>query len=206
MASTLHIRAIRAALEFHMDRAGLTGKQLSKAAKLNETAVRDLLGKVKDPRLSTLLQLAEALNISPETLFGGSTEIVGNINKHGEILPIPANGKPREIVPRPPEVVGELLAYRVAGDGLFPAFWDGDVVYVSREHEAATEAYVGMECAVQIAATGATLLRTIESVSAPGRFTLSLSKTDKKLDNVQLAWAAPVLFVMRHRPGKTVAA
>jgi len=201
MNNYVDIGAIRAALESHMARKGISGRDLSREAGLNETAVRDLLNKVTDPRIGTLCRLAKALDVSPETLFGGSVEIAGRVNEDGEILPNPENPNRVEIVPRPPEAIGNVLAYRIEGDDLMPAYRAGDVVYVSREQELGEQAFDGMECAVQIAATGAMLLRTVHKADKPGRFNLSIFKFNKPLENVQLAWAAPVLFVMRHQLG-----
>jgi transcriptional regulator with XRE-family HTH domain len=195
--SDLNMGAIRAALEFHMERTGLSGRQLSRAAGLNETAVRDLLNKVDDPRIGTLMRLAGVLRISPSALFGDSVEIAGSINEHGEILLKSSNGHPLETVARPPELIGDAQAFCVEGFGLSPVYEHGDVVYVSREHDPAPGHFIGRECVVQIASTGAMLLRTVESGDGPGRFNLRLHKLDNILDNVQLAWAAPVLFVAR---------
>lgn len=204
MATVPDIEAIRDVLEFHMKRTGMTGRQLSEAAGLNPTAVRDLLNKVGDPRFSTLLSLADALRASPATLFGGTVDIAGNINEHGEILPIQHNGSPPETVARPADLVGDALAYCVETEQLWPAYWPGDIVFASRQHDTPASEFLGRECIVQLAATGAILLRTIHEGSSPGRFTLSFHNIEKDLINVTVAWAAPVSDVKRNRPTLTV--
>lgn len=198
MSDSPDIEAIRLSLRFHMERTGLKGKALSKAAGLNESAVRDIFGKVADPRISTLLALAKALDVSPATLFGGTVPIAGLINGNGEILPILQDGEPLDRVPRPPEMVGDIAAYRVIGNGLSPAYRSGDVLFVSHRHDANPADFVNEECVVRLAATGAMLLRTITNAGTEGRFNLHSPKLGF-LDDIQLAWGAPVLFVMRKR-------
>ncbi|PYJ10768.1 MAG: hypothetical protein DMF06_05025 [Verrucomicrobia bacterium] len=198
MNEVVDIQAIRRTLQAHMDRAGLKGKTLSRMAGLNESAVRDIMVTVDNPGIATLLSLARALEVSPATLFGGTVPVAGLINGNGEILPIMQDGEPLQRVPRPPEAVGELLAYKVIGTGLMPAYRSGDVIYCTRNPGAIQDDFEGEECVVQLAGSGAILLRTLTFTAIKGVFNLHSFKT-AELQNIPLAWAAPVLFVMRKR-------
>jgi hypothetical protein len=199
MNEVVDIQAIRRTLQAHMDRTGLKGKTLSRMAGLNESAVRDIMVTVDNPGIATLLSIARALEVSPATLFGGTVPVAGLINGNGEILPIMQDGaEPLQRVPRPPEAVGELLAYKVVGSGLMPAYRSGDVIYCTRDPGPIQEDYDGEECVVQLAGTGSILLRTVTITAIQGVFNLHSFKT-AELQNIPLAWAAPVLFVMRKR-------
>jgi transcriptional regulator with XRE-family HTH domain len=65
-----NIEAFRRRLIRHMDARQWSARQLARQAGLGQSAVRDLLGKVSDPRLSTIYRLADALEISPLVLVG----------------------------------------------------------------------------------------------------------------------------------------
>ena len=57
-------------LKFYMSRAGLNPTSLSRKAKLNVTAVRDILEHTgtPNPRIDTFIKLCQALNIGPHQL------------------------------------------------------------------------------------------------------------------------------------------
>jgi transcriptional regulator with XRE-family HTH domain len=194
LGDVVFIRDFRANLAREMKRKGIKAKPLSKAAGLNESAVRDLMGKVDDPRIGTILSLAAALGVSHETLIGGRVPLVGTVGIGG-IIAMNVGENNHETVPRPPASHSDLIALRVAGDILFPAYRNGDVVYVAREHGAVESDFVGIECVCQLA-SGAAYLRTLANGSTPGLYSLRLFNS-LDIENEQLAWAAPVLFVMR---------
>ena len=72
MATNPDIHAIRDALRHHMRHRNLGGRALARKADLGESAVRDLLTTVKDPRISTLYALANALEVSIAALLSGT--------------------------------------------------------------------------------------------------------------------------------------
>jgi len=176
-----------------MAKRGIKARRLSKAAGLNDTAVRDLLNKVDDPRVGTLLRLANALEISPATLFGGMLPISGTIGQAGRITD---GHSPHKMVPRPPEADGDLLAYLVDGDYLLPAYRSGDVIYCSRKHDVIKDSYFGEECVAKLVNGGGAYLRTLDKGGESDRFTLR-SFNATALEDVSLEWAAPVLFVLK---------
>lgn len=57
-------------LKFYMDRAGLNPTSLSKKARLNATAVRDILehNGTPNPRIDTFVKLCHALGVGPHQL------------------------------------------------------------------------------------------------------------------------------------------
>jgi len=198
LSEIFSIGRIREALERHMDRRNLRGKPLSKAAGLNENAVRDLMNKVDDPRIGTLLALAHALQVSPSTLLGDVVQVAGHISNNGEILPWSDEFGEPLIVPRPTDINGELVAYKVTGTGLAPSYLHGDIVYCCRDHDDPIDEYLEDDCVMQLAGSGALIFKTLTRGSQPGRYTLR-GHNAAPLEDMQVAWAAPVLVVRRKR-------
>jgi phage repressor protein C with HTH and peptisase S24 domain len=194
-SEALNIHQIRAALDREMKRKGIKRKRLSKEAGLGETGVRDLMETVEDPRVSTLIKIADALDIPASSLFGTQVPVLGKIGAGGCVL-FEENDEP-ELVDRPPGAGGRLMALKVAGDSMFPVYRDGDIIYVSRDHDGVLPEYLGEECAVHTV-EGGTFLKTLTVGSQINRYTLrSFNAPD--MDNVEVLWATPVLFVMRNR-------
>lgn len=195
MADPVDITQIRAVLAREMKLKRIAPKRLSKVAGLGETAVRDLMNTVDDPRVGTLIKIADALEIPASSLFGTQVPVLGKIGAGGCVL-FEQVDEP-ELVDRPPGASGRLMALRVAGDSMLPVYRDGDIIYVNRDHEGVLPDYIGEECAVHTV-DGGTFLKTLSLGSKPGRYTLrSFNAGD--MEDVEVIWATPVLFVMRAR-------
>jgi transcriptional regulator with XRE-family HTH domain len=195
----IDINVVRAALRREMERQGIKAKKLAKAAGLGETAVRDILDKVDDPRIGTLIKIADALDIPASSLFGSQVPVLGKIGAGGCVLFEEADEP--ELVDRPPGAGGRLMALRVTGDSMMPVYRDGDIIYVNRDHQGILPDYLGEECAVHTA-EGGTFLKVLSLGSQPNRYTLrSFNAAD--MPDVEVIWATPVLFVMRARKIKT---
>jgi transcriptional regulator with XRE-family HTH domain len=196
------IAAIRETIEAAMAEKGFSRRSLSKAADLSESAVRDLLSRTDNPGIGTLTRIAEALEMPVDHLTGAglTVPILGNIGAGGEVLftvdpDEELNGsKELDTVPRPPMVVGRLIALRVSGASMLPKYEDGDVIYVRRDHDGILPTYLNRYCAVRTG-EGGTFLKVLAPGSEAGRYTLrSLNAPD--MENVEVSWASPVLFVM----------
>lgn len=196
------IDAIRAAIETAMAAKGFSRRSLSKAAELSESAVRDLMTRTDNPGIGTLRKIAEALEMPVDQLTGSAlmVPVLGNIGAGGEVLFLADpdeelnNAGSFAEVPRPPMVTGRLMALVVVGASMLPKYEDGDVIYVRRDHDGVLPVYLNRYCAVRTTDDG-TYLKILSSGSEPGRYTLrSLNAPD--MENVEIAWAAPVLFVM----------
>lgn len=197
-----NIQAIRAAIETAMTEKGFSRRSLSKAANLSESAVRDLLTRTDNPGISTLRQVAEALEMPVDRLTGSAimVPVLGNIGAGGVVL---FEGDPDAelydqenlpMVPRPPLVSGRLMALAVVGSSMLPKYEDGDIIYVRRDHDGIMPSYLNRYCAVRTA-DGGTYLKILSPGSQPGRYTLrSLNAPD--MENVEVEWAARVAFVM----------
>lgn len=197
MPGVADIHAIREAIEGEMKRKGFSRRSLSTAAKLSESAVRDLLTRTENPGIDTLRKIAEALEMPVDALTGAGLRVpvAGKIGAGGQVL---FNEETREdelpTVPRPPLVPGRLMALEVTGSSMLPKYEAGDVVYVRRDHEGVLPSYLGKYCAVRTG-EGGTFLKILAAGSQPDRYTLrSLNAED--MADVEVVWASPVLFVM----------
>lgn len=196
------IDAIRSAIEEAMKKKGYSRRSLSKAADLSESAVRDLLTRTDNPGISTLRKVAEALEMPFDSLTGAAqtVPVLGNIGAGGQVLFLAdPDAELFDLdafshVPRPPLAVGRLMALAVVGSSMLPKYEDGDIVYVRRDHDGILPSYLNRYCAVRTS-DGGTFLKILAAGSAPGRYTLrSLNAPD--MENVEVTWATPVLFVM----------
>jgi transcriptional regulator with XRE-family HTH domain len=189
------IGEVREALRRIMRDKKIAAKRLSKVAGLGETAVRDILDKGVEPRVGTLIKIADALEIPASSLFGSQVPVLGKVGAGGSVA-YDETDEPA-LVDRPPGAVGRLMALQVAGDSMFPVYRDGDVIYVARDHQGVLPEYLGEECAVHTY-DGFTFLKTLSLGAQPNRYTLrSFNAPD--MENVEVVWASPVLFVMRNR-------
>jgi repressor LexA len=202
MASMSDIDAIRTAIEAAMKEKGFSRRSLSKAAELSESAVRDLLTRTDNPGIGTLRRVAEALEMPIDQLTGAAlmVPVLGNIGAGGQVIFLADpdqelnNTGDYDEVPRPPMVTGRLMALRVVGASMLPKYEDGDIVYVRHDHDGILPSYLNRYCAVRTADEG-TYLKILSQGSLPGRHTLrSLNAPD--MENVEVVWASPVLFVM----------
>lgn len=197
MATSPDIRAIREAIEREMKAKGFTRRSLSIAAGLSQTGVRDVLERTDNPGIGTLHRIAEALQVPVESINGSATvPLEGEIGAGGLIAYFKEDAEAR-FVPRPPLAPGPLMALCVSGESMLPKYEAGDIIYIRRDHEGVLPEYLGRYCAVHVT-DGGTYLKILAPGSAPGRFTLrSLNAAD--MENVEVVWAAPVLFVMPKR-------
>jgi phage repressor protein C with HTH and peptisase S24 domain len=197
MVEKVDIAAIRNAIEVEMARKGFSRRGLSLAAGLGPTAVRDLMEKTDNPGIGTLRQVAEALDVPFESISGGAgVPLAGKIGAGGQIAYFPDDGEP-QMVPRPPLAPGPLIAFEVSGDSMLPKYEPGDIIYARRDHEGVLPAYLGAYCAVGLS-DGGTYLKRLTAGTELGSYTL-LSLNAADMVNVQVEWAAPVLFIMPRR-------
>jgi SOS-response transcriptional repressor LexA len=193
-----NLNEVREALRRAMKAKGAKNKPLAKLAGIGETVVRDFVDKGVEPRVGTLIKIADALEIPASSLFGAQVPVLGKVGAGGSVL-FEETDEP-EMVDRPPGAVGRLMALRVTGDSMMPVYKDGDIVYVGRDHDGVLPDYIGEECVVHTV-EGGTFLKTLAIGSQFNRYTLrSFNAAD--MENVELVWASRVEFVMKRRKAK----
>jgi phage repressor protein C with HTH and peptisase S24 domain len=193
----LDIATIRENLQRIMTRKGVKPTTLSQKVGDSKTLVKDLLTKTNDVRFGTLIRLATALDVDlDELLARPRVAIAGRIGAGGSVawMDVGEELDPDLTVPRPPGVTGKLVALMVDGSSMLPKYKDGDIIYIQRSHEGVLEEYIGEDCAVRLV-TGETYIKQLTRGSTEGRFTLrSLNAAD--MEDVEVEWATPVLFIM----------
>lgn len=203
MSAVPDIQTIRQNLRRIMKSKNVKPTTLSQQVGTSKTLVKDLLTKTGDVQFSTLTKLAGALDVDLEQLLASPrVPVAGKIGAGGSVVFLDAGEtiEPDETVPRPPGVSGKLIALVVDGSSMLPKYRDGDIIYVQRTHDGVLDDYIGEDCAVRLA-TGETYVKQLARGSAPNLFTLrSLNAPD--MDDVELEWATPVLFIMPARARK----
>jgi len=196
MDDELTIETIRTALRKAMLKKGAKATTLSLQIGTNRTLVKDLLEKTDDVRLSTLTKLASALEISLQELVATPpVPVVGYIGAGGSVIFEDLGNE--ETVLRPPGISGTLIALMVRGQSMLPKYKDGDIIYIQRDHDGILPDYVGEDCAVRLN-SGETYIKQVIQGNQAGRFTL-LSLNADPIENVEIEWATPVLFIMPAR-------
>lgn len=196
MSDGVDIDSIRAALSRAMKRKGITPTNLSLQVGSNRTLVKNLMETNGDVKLATLTKLAGALDVPLEVLLTAPpVSIVGYIGAGGTV--VFEEFATEESVPRPPSISGQLEALVVRGDSMFPKYKDGDIIYIQRHHDGLLDTYIGEECAVRLE-SGETYLKQLIKGSEPEKFTL-ISINAPPIEDVDVEWATPVLFVMPAR-------
>lgn len=136
---------------------------LARAAKLNESAVRDILrGRSKNPGIVTLKKIASVLNLRPSALFeaGQAWPVVGAIGPDGVIHAV------EEHDIRPDYVENPFFAYRredyaalVDRSGsVAPLAYEGDYLIFRRQNGPVQDADLGKPCVCELE-DGRTLVR-----------------------------------------------
>lgn len=196
MEDAITIESIRTALRKAMLRKGAKATTLSLQIGTNRTLVKDLLEKTDDVKISTLTKLASALDVSIHELVATPpVPVVGFIGAGGTVIFEDLGVE--ETVLRPPGISGSLVALMVRGSSMLPKYKDGDIIYIQREHDGLLPDYIGEDCAVRLT-TGETFIKQVIHGNEPGRFTL-LSLNAAPIENVEIEWATPVLFIMPAR-------
>lgn len=182
---TNHIRRARKNLDLSQARlAELVGISQQQVAKLE-------LG--KQPLRSDLaVSLARALNVRLEDIVGVTDRpripVIGKLSVNDVIVPA-LNIDAPEYEDAPPFVSPDTLALQVAGDGAWPRYCLGDVIFVSGKEPA--DDLIGEECAVQLA-DGTMLLKRLAPGSLPGRYHLLSTTSPTMIRDAELLWARRV--------------
>jgi phage repressor protein C with HTH and peptisase S24 domain len=143
---------------------------------------------------------ARAFRVSPEWLLYGqggpekkSLPLVGYVGAGAEVYPIDDGGALDEIDP-PPGIGPSAVAVRVKGDSMWPRYDEGDVLVYDRH--AAPADLINSECVVKLS-DGRTLVKILRNASA-GLFALE-SHNAPPIRDVEIEWAAPIMWVKRKR-------
>lgn len=185
------IERIKERIRQLMTEKGIKAKPLSKAAGKGETFIRDFF-EADDLKIGNLHRVANALEVTISDIIGsGLVPVSGRVGAGGSVIFEEAEDG---FAPRPPGISGEVEALEVSGDSMLPRYSSGDIVYIARDHDGVLEVDIGEYCAVRLT-SGETYVKQLSRGSRPGYFTL-LSLNAEPIPDVELAWAAPIIFVL----------
>lgn len=196
MTDVTDIHTIRSALKRIMDNKNIKPTTLSLKIGSSKTLVKDLMEKTEDVKFSTLTKLAGALDVAVEDLLASPrVAVVGSIGAGGSVI-FEDTGLGDTVV-RPPGISGKVVALVVNGDSMLPKYRDGDVIYIQRNHDGVLGEYIGEDCAIRLK-SGETYIKQLTLGKTRGRFTL-VSLNASPMEDVEVEWATPVLFIMPSR-------
>lgn len=175
-------------------------KALSKAAGLGETVVRDLLtpGRSRNPTQRTLRAVGQQLDLTVAEMVGEPPEpvrvsIIGTVSA-GEGWIAVSDGEYETITL---DASADAIALRVRGDSMSPAYRDGDLIIGARRATARADNLVGLDSIVELQ-DGRRFVKIIAKSAVKGCVTLrSYNVGHKDVEDVKLAWVAPVIWVRR---------
>lgn len=184
-----------------MDERGLNPTTLSRAAGLGPTAVRDILeNRVRSTRIETILKLSNALGVSVSWLVTGDDDfrarvpIVGVVSAGEGWTEQPDDG--REYVDF---TLGgdDMIAVEIHGESMLPTYRPTDILICRRQSGRAISDQIGKDCVLRTS-DGRHLVKIVKKGNRPGLYTLkSYNPHFDDIDNVSLAWVAPVAWVKR---------
>jgi repressor LexA len=167
----------------------------------NKNGLAKALGR-QPSRITAMLQgqrrvQAEEVPVIVAYLGLNKVPVMGFVGAGATIEPdfeqVPPDGL--DTVELPFLIPGELLAFRVRGDSMYPRYDDGDTVVVWREQRKPLSSFYGKEAAVRTR-DGHRFLKTIQRGKGRGQVTL-LSFNAKPIENVKLEWIGEIELVLR---------
>jgi hypothetical protein len=160
--------------------------------------VRDIIDPryEKDPSVANLLKLCSRLGVSAAEILDGTPTPFQRVPISGRLSGEewwPSNlGLAIEL-----RVDGEAVALELENDDGISGYHEGDVVIGVKRPASTAHLYIGRECIV-MTETGKRYFRYLQRATTRNRFTLrSHSPSIKDVENVKVAWVAPVAWVKR---------
>lgn len=186
------------------DRPDLSMKGLSLKAGLNETAVRDALVREREPSVEAFIAISNAAGVSPGWLLQGderfriSIPLVGFASGGEGWTPFDEQStvRPRDSVEFE---IGDhdVIAIEVRGDSMAPVYRDRDTLFCQRRAAHYAHNLIGSDCVLRTLA-GECFVKILNRGSKSNRFNLrSYNPIFADIADVQLDWAAPVVWIKR---------
>lgn len=193
-------------IEARLKALGKSKKGLAEHLDVQKSRISEILKGDRRVHTTEVPLMAEYLEMSEQEIVGlvantalrGSTiPLVGYIGGGAEIVPIDdhALGGGIAEVDAPPIGDDVLVAVKVRGDSMWPAYKEGDLIYYRRDAPFIEEQCLRKECVVQVRG-GATMVKTVTRGSEPARYTLT-SYNAPPIENAEIEWGAPVVWVKR---------
>lgn len=177
-------------------------KALSKAAGLGETAVRDLLTPGRRSNTNPTRRVLEGVGKQLDLTVAQMTSepappavvpVIGIVSAGEGWSPISADSNHTTEF----RIDDDAFALEVRGDSMSPVYRDGDMIIAARRAIARSDNLVGLDCVVELI-DGRRFVKILAKGSIKGKMTLrSYNVGHKDVEDVTLAWAAPIIWVKR---------
>lgn len=153
-----------------------------------------------DPTIDNFLAICKGLGVSPSQLleegesFAPSIAVVGYVSGGEGWTPVDANTA--ETVELDIARV-DTIAVEVRGDSMSPVYRSGDKLICQRHYGPHLDNFIGRDCVIQTR-DGDHFIKILKRGTKPNRMTLkSYNPLVDDIEDVAIAWAAPVLWVKR---------
>jgi transcriptional regulator with XRE-family HTH domain len=176
-------------------------RTLSKKAGLSEGYISGIIKTGRTPSVDNLISIAHAAKVEPGWLLMGDETfrikipIVGTASA-GEEWSLSTATKPNTLE----FDLGsgyDVIGIEVRGDAMAPVYRDQDFVVCQRRMGSYADNLIGTDCAVRTLA-GKNYLKILKKGTRPNHFTLrSYNSAVDDVENVQLEWVAPVVWIKR---------
>lgn len=184
-----------------MEKTGLDASNLARRSKVAPSTLTRLLNGTAANTLSarTILKIADFAGIpSPLTENGKiqskSVPVFGYVGAGEKVIP-PDDCSQMDVTEAPIWSEDGTSAVIVKGDSMFPAYWEGDIVFFDADRRLPPDECLFMECVVYLK-TGEAYVKQIQSGRRPGEFILSSYNAPPIIDT-KIEWASPITFVDR---------
>lgn len=204
MGTVCHMANMADRLRQVRERAGFeSAREAARAFGWNENTYKSHESGIRGIPHERIKRYAAAFRVSPAWLWNGdgspdqvTVPIVGYVGAGQEITPIDDHekGGGLEEIEAPPGVTSGVVAVRVRGDSMYPAYLDGDTLFYSRKTVDLGEC-VGRECIVRLR-DGRSFVKTLQRGTQPNTVTL-MSHNAPPLWDVEADWIAPVEWVKK---------
>ena len=186
------------------ERDDLSMKSLSLKANLNESYLRDVLNRGSSPTIDAFCEIAAAAGVSPGWLLQGDERLrihiplVGYASGGEGWVPFDEGTTLRTSDTVEFELGDhDVIAIEVRGNSMAPVYRDRETLFCQRRSAQHAHNLIGRDCAIRTA-NGKHFIKILKKGSRPGVFNLkSFNPVFDDIEDVTLAWAAPVAWVRR---------
>lgn len=182
------------------EKAGLTQAALATLARTSQQQIQRLetgerrLTKKWARRLGPLLNCSAA-DLAPDDEIDTVT-VFGYVGGGAEIYPYDNHSDENglELVEAPPEGSEGIVAVRVRGDSMYPAYRENDLIFYCMGGTDAAD-FLNRECVVKCS-DGRLVVKTVLGAAGNASYTLA-SHNAPPIQDVVIEWAAPIRWVKR---------
>lgn len=191
----------RAFVRRAMEKTGLDATNLARQAKVSPSTLTRLLSGSAKTTLSakTMLKISDVAGIpSPLSEDGAvlyrQVPLFGYVGAGEKIIPC-HDAEAIDLVEAPAWADDGTSALVVKGDSMFPAYWDGDIVFFDANCRHTAEDCLFAESIVYLE-DGEVYIKQVHPSGTDGKYIL-ISYNAAPIMNVKIKWASPITFVDR---------